>query len=541
MLPYPCPKFVLNNKPGNYFLQSGNMLRKFSGIKSLLSAIAVFLLAAFSLAGCASGSNLKREMPLNTLEGLKQRIAERFDDTTFSHAHWGVMIKSLKTGEVWYERNSQRMFNPASNEKIPTTASALLTLGPDFQFETKLSYLGEVNDSVLYGDLVVWSNGDPTLYTHFQKDPRELFHKWAGILHAMGIKKITGNVIGDDNAFDDDPFGYGWSFDGFDAWYSAEIGPLQLNENYVDFTVIPALSAGEKIRIEPNIPSSYFNVVNLLVPTDTGRTDYSVSRAFGTNDIVFKGYVKTGSKPFVESPSITNSTLFYSTVLKEVLEEENIIIGGKPEDCDRIKDWNLKSAGIQPLDTHMSPPLKEIIKGLMKRSQNLYAETMARIMGWKSTGLGTMEAGRKVVQETLKKMGIQPGSYRYMDGSGLSRYDYVSPAQLVTILTYMHNHPYWEYWRDSQPVAGVDGTLRSRMKGTKAQGNVRAKTGTIANVRGLSGYVTTEDGEEVVFSFLVNGHLLGGTDNERITDGVLELIASFNRGTSTPGVNITNK
>jgi D-alanyl-D-alanine carboxypeptidase/D-alanyl-D-alanine-endopeptidase (penicillin-binding protein 4) len=116
-----------------------------------------------------------------------------------------------------------------------------------------------------------------------------------------------------------------------------------------------------------------------------------------------------------------------------------------------------------------------------------------------------------------------------MDGSGLSRYNYISPRELVKILTAMYKSPYWEVWRDAQPIAGVDGTLKSRMKGTKAEGNVRAKTGTISNVRGLSGYVTTADGEEIVFSFLVNGHLRTSLDTERITDKALTLIAEFQR------------
>src|SRR5690606_15601251 len=164
---------------------------------------------------------------------------------------------------------------------------------------------------------------------------------------------------------------------------------------------------------------------------------------------------------------------------------------------------------------------------LMKRSQNMYAETMVKLLGWNENGIGTFRNGKRVVERVLKGFGIDPDTYAYMDGSGLSRYNYISPEQLVKILEGMYNSEYKDVWIDLLPIAGVDGTLRNRMKGTKAEGNVRAKTGTISNVRGLSGYVTTADGEELVFSFLVNGHLVSTKDTEDVTDGVLKIISEY--------------
>ena len=127
----------------------------------------------------------------------------------------------------------------------------------------------------------------------------------------------------------------------------------------------------------------------------------------------------------------------------------------------------------------------------------------------------------------LKDFGVKPGTYAYMDGSGLSRYNFISPAQIVKILEGMINSRFQDIWIDIQPIAGIDGTLKYRMRGTKAEGNVRAKTGTISNVRGLSGYVKSAEGEEFVFSFLVNGHLRSSRETELITDKVLELISEF--------------
>lgn len=474
------------------------------------------------------GCSASKTEELNNFAILKNKIHERFNDSLFQHAHWGVLIKSLKTGEVWYEQNADKMFMPASNEKILTSAASLIELGPDFTFETYLTYNGEVRDSFLYGDIIVFGNGDPTLYNRFNNNPKEVFIKWAEDLRSLGIKKITGNIIGDDNAFDDNHIGYGWSFDGLDAWYSAEVGALQLNENYVDLKIIPPLTINDSLQIIPNLMSKYYEIKNHTVIIDTGRTRLSVKRAFGSNSILLNGYIKAGDQPFEETPSLSNPTLFYVTVLKETLEEEGIEITGQAVDCDDIENWNYRPQDFNLIAIHKSPQLSEILSGLMKRSQNMYAETMVKVLGWTEFGLGSFQNGKKVVEKVLKNnFGIEPGTYAFRDGSGLTRYNYVSPNQIVKIMEGMTKHKYWEVWRDALPIAGIDGTLGNRMKGTPAQGNVRAKTGTISNVRGLSGYVTTADGEQLVFSFLVNGHLLSSKKTEDVTDFVLEIVALF--------------
>ena len=157
----------------------------------------------------------------------------------------------------------------------------------------------------------------------------------------------------------------------------------------------------------------------------------------------------------------------------------------------------------------------------------MYAETMVKTMGWKKSGVGSFREGKKVVEKVLAGFGIEAQSYAYRDGSGLSRYNFLSPRQIVKILKGMRNSEHSDTWKEIQPIAGVDGTLKNRMKGTKAEGNVRAKTGTISNVRGLSGYLTTSAGEELVFSFLINGHLRSSKETELITDKVLILIAEY--------------
>jgi len=471
--------------------------------------------------GCSSATNFY------SLDETKQLIDQKFQDSLFSHAHWGVLIESLTTGEVWYEQNGNKMFMPASNEKIPTAAATLLTLGPNFRYKTNLYYTGDIIDSVLNGDLIIKGDGDPTFFTKFYEDSRTPFFYWIDILKKMGIKKIDGNIIGDDNAFEDYGYGDGWTFDGLDSWYSAESGALQFNENNIDLQIIPPKSIDEKLQVIPNVKSNYFNIINNTNISETEPSQISINRAFGTNNITISGIVKVGSKPFERSLSISNPTLFYTNVLLETILSSGILVTGKAIDCDDISDWNPNYNSQKLMNSYLSPPIIDIMKGMMKRSQNMYAETFVKTLGLNIGGIGSFNEGKKVVENVLSNFGIAPKSYAFTDGSGLSRYDYISPKQIVTILKAMKKSQYWNEWNSLFPIAGVDGTLKNRMKGTKAEGNVKAKTGTISNVRGLSGYLTAANGEEIVFSFLVNGHLLSSDDNEMLTDSVLSLIAEY--------------
>lgn len=455
------------------------------------------------------------------------QLQEIFADKELAHAHWGVLVESLDSGEVWMEINADRMFMPASNQKIPTAAAAILTLGPDFRFETHLTHSGTVADGVLDGDLIVFGNGDPTLYNRLMSDPREVFRKWAGVLKAKGVTRVTGRVIGDDNAWDDTHTGSGWPLRGLSAWYYAEYGPLQLNENYVDIRIIPPADASGTVTLEPNLPSNYYTLENNVLVSADGRTSVWSSRENGSNVIRVGGTVAAGARPVEESPTITNPTLWYVTVLRETLVAEGIAVEGEPVDCDTISGWRHTPADFTLMDTHQSRPLSDIVKGLMKRSQNVYAETMVYTMGWKRNGLGTFAGGREAVREALAQLGVAPSDFQFSDGSGLSRSNYISPRALTRINKGMYNGPHRDLWLDVMPIAGVDGTLRSRMKGTAAEGNVRAKTGFIGNVRGLSGFVTTAAGEKLVFSTLCNGYLSGQSSVDRVVDSALVVLASY--------------
>lgn len=489
----------------------------------------VILLVTGLFFSCATSTQSIRKKGDADFNRTMKSIDALVRDEVFAHAHWGIMIKSLDSGDIWYTRNEKRLFMPASNNKIPTAAAALQMLGPEFRFTTELLSKGSVSKGTLNGDLVVWSNGDPTLYERYIEDSRAVFYQWAEALKAQGIRSINGNIIADDNAFDEDYLGSGWAWDYLQVWYAAQFGALQLNENYVDVKIVAPATKEGKIQLIPNIPSSYYRLIDEIEIVDQGRNSVWMERDFFSNEIVFKGRLQTGSDTLELSPTIHNPSLFYVHVLKEVLTEQGIQVLGDALDCDDIPAW-VHAPGdksYRVLANYASVPLSEVLTRLMKRSQNMYAETLPRLIAWQEKGKGSISLARGMLDSLFVPFGVEPASWVYADGSGLSRYDYISPEILVRILEGMYRSEYKDIWMSTFPVAGVDGTLRNRMKGSPAEGKALGKTGTIANVRGLSGYIRTVSGENVVYSFLVNGHIVSGAENERITDSILNLIADL--------------
>ncbi|TNE68184.1 D-alanyl-D-alanine carboxypeptidase/D-alanyl-D-alanine-endopeptidase [bacterium] len=489
----------------------------------------LLILTALFISACSTFNPPYLKNSPRAYQPLVKQIHQIFADSAFSDAFWGVQIKSLKTGKTLYQQNENKLFLPASNTKIPTTAATLLELGPHFTFETTLFTTGKIVDSTLIGDLYIKGTGDPTLYEVFYDSTTAVFYEWTQVLREKGIKRIEGNIIGDESAFDTKHLGDGWAFDNFETWYSAEFGPLQLNENYIDIRIVPPMQIDQAIQILPNINSEYVSIHSSLSVADSGFNFVEAHRAYGSNVIELEGSVVVLSDTVTRSPSLPNPGEFYMTVLRETFLRNGFEITGEAQTFnDTLRSESLLKKAII-LHRHQSPEGIEILTKLMKRSQNMYAETMPRHLGYLRYGYGSFENGKKVVAENLERMGIAPDSYQYYDGSGLTRYNYFSPKQFVTILEYMYRSPYSKEWLSTFPIAGVDGTLKSRMKNTSAFENVRAKTGTISNVRALSGYVTTKSGEEFVFSFLVNAHLQSSRDTDRITDSVLALIADFGK------------
>ena len=470
-------------------------------------------------------------VPLSPTERLSTEFAERFNNPEFFNAFWGVEIQSLKTGEIIYQKNEYKSFAPASNLKLYTTSAALTLLTPEFKYTTLLATDGKVENGVLYGDVYLKGSGDPTICGRYNGGNVTLtFQQWADSLRAKGIDEINGDIVGDNSGFDGASYGRGWAADYATDWYAAQMGGIVFNDNCVDMTVTAGDSIGSPAKISWNPPTKYITVVNQTVttPPDSNPPGYYISfhRAWGTNVVHVYGDFPINKPAWHESIAINDPALYAVTVLKEVLENNGIKVDGAAKD---IRDVNIKPdyADAAVLATYTSPPLSVIVKTINKRSQNLYAEQLFRTMGMVFYGHGNMTTGHYVAYPLYTRWGIDTTRIHMADGCGLSHDDLVSPMTTVAVLKAMYHSKYFQTFYESLPIAGVDGTLRNRMKGTAAENNVHAKTGTIEHVSSISGYVTDADGEMFVFSMMVNHYTVPASLAEKEEDEICERLASF--------------
>jgi serine-type D-Ala-D-Ala carboxypeptidase/endopeptidase (penicillin-binding protein 4) len=444
-----------------------------------------------------------------------------FADPRFAGAFWGVLVRSLDTGETLYARNPEKMFVPASNMKIVTGAAALEALGPEYRYRTAVVAAGPVQGGALEGDLVVIGTGDPTISSQFREgaDTRAAFRAWADSLKARGITRITGRIVGDDDRFDDVPLGRGWAWDDLEDYYAAEVSALELNEGVVGVRVAPGPRAGAPGVVTLDPPTSYTPVTNRTTTTAAGTPErVRVSRAETGPGLVVTGTIPLDTTSVSTDVAVRNNTAYFATVLREVLEEEGIDVEGAAVDVDAL---GRRPAARDTLFVHVSPPMREVMAAFMKPSQNQIGEMLLKTLGAELRGQGTAAAGAAVVDSLVGAWGLPRGRLAQADGSGLSRYNLVAPSLLMGILEHMTRSPNAADWTASLPVAGADGTLENRMRGTVLQGNVRAKTGTLSGVRALSGYLTTAAGERIVFSTVVNHHTLTSRDADRLAEAAL--------------------
>ena len=474
-------------------------------------------------------SEKKSGQNLNPLVELRDQLDDYFNDKNFSDAVWGVMIKSLKTGEVIYKRNADKLFIPASNMKLFTGAAAMILLGSDFTYETNFYVNGDIEKGLLKGDLIIQGSGDPTISNRFYEGSHtKIFEDWADSLKARGIWAITGNIYGDDSYFDNIGLGKGWTLDYESSWFEAPSGALSYDDNSIGIKIEPTeINHPAKISIIPE--TKFIQLAPKVITVDeNSEQSVSIQRLRGTNLISVTGNIKKDSKPVSEHVSITDPTMFFLTVLKEVFEQKGIIVKGKIGGIDTAEK-NIQSDDLTPIFTHRSVPLKMILKELNKNSNNFYAEQILKTIGLEIYNFGTIENGVKACNDFFNTMGINPESMVMADGSGLSRLNLVTPRQIVNLLSYMSKRDEFSKFYESLPIAGVDGTLIDRMKRTSAENNVRAKAGYNNNVSALSGYLKTVSGEQLVFSILVNNYLVPPALANYIEDNVCHRLVNFIR------------
>jgi D-alanyl-D-alanine carboxypeptidase/D-alanyl-D-alanine-endopeptidase (penicillin-binding protein 4) len=494
--------------------------------------VAAFALALLS-AGCAARTSRatlnEPSRPPLPIEQLQLDLRTFFTALPIDHAHWSVKVQSLVHGDTLYSYNAFRFMVPASNQKVLTTAVAAERLGWDYQFTTRLLATGPVDpDGILNGDLVVVGNGDPSINPRHPARWRA-FDDWGAALRAKGIRAINGRIIGDDNAFEEPGWGLGWAWDDLQYGYGAAAAALQYNENQIEVMVGPGLEPGTAAVLATAPFGHGLHVVSdVTTVAADNETRVGISRLPASARLEVHGQIAAGSKPVTMTAAVANPTILYINALRDALARQGVYVSAPPTDIDDVRPAPVLASATEVL-VDRSPPLSELIDVTLKWSRNEYAETLLRAMapaGKPATDAG----GLQVMREQLRTWGVLPESYLARDGSGLSRMDYVSAEALTNLLTYLWMDPkHADAYRAALPVAGVSGTLAERFKETPAQNRVWAKTGTLSNVRGISGYVVTSAAEPLVFSILVNNFRLPAAEVDATIDKAVIRLVEFRR------------
>lgn len=451
------------------------------------------------------------------LQELQQRIDATLAEPGLDRTSWGIVVRSLARGDTLYALNPHRLLMPASNMKIVTLAAAAERLGWNFSFETRLVAAGTVESGVLNGDLIVVGTGDPYL-DDWDSDATRLFATWAKALKASGISSVGGRIVGDDNLIEDNWLGLGWQWDDLDRSFAAGIAALQFNENTVKVTIGPGAAESEPARVTLGPGASGLSLRNgVTTSASTVARAVETRRLAGSPTLELRGTVPLGSAPISINAAVYNPTLYFVSALRTALIANGIDVRGEAVDIDDLPTAPSADRG-RLIATHYSPPLPALATTMMKLSQNLFAETFM------------YATGPTQAQQIFEGWGIPSGDLLIADGSGLSRYNLVTPEALVAILARVAaDDRLREPFMATLPIAGRDGSLDDRMKGTRAEGNARAKTGSFTNARALSGFVRTAAGEPLVFSILANNYGVPGEAIEQATDAIVVALAELKR------------
>lgn len=462
------------------------------------------------------------------VSGLQRDIETILADPALTRSYWGILVRSAKNNDPLYSRNAGKLLMPGSTMKIVTLAAAAERLGWDYVHDTQLVAAGPIDSGILHGDLIVVGSGDPSI-VGAGGVAEGIFTGWAETLKSDGVRTITGRIVGDDNAFDDEALGPGWAWDDLQGRDAAGVSALQYNENTIQVTIAPGAAIGAPAVVVLTPAGSDLDLDNQITTAAVAAVPaIAARRSPGSSRLELRGSIPLVSEPIARVVSVNNPTLFFVTALRNALTAHGIDVRGPAVDVDDLGDAPSPAGGTL-LVIHHSPPLSELATRLMKDSVNLYAETLLKTIG-ATSGAATFEGGRTAAAVTLQPWGVAPAGVVQVDGSGLSRYNYVTPDSLVTVLMHVdRDDGMREPFEGSLPIAGRDGTLAARMKGTAAEGNARAKSGTLANVRSLAGYVTSADGEPLVFAIVANNF---GTMPEAAIaaiDAIVVRLAEFKR------------
>jgi D-alanyl-D-alanine carboxypeptidase/D-alanyl-D-alanine-endopeptidase (penicillin-binding protein 4) len=515
--------------------------------------IVILLLAQIPVARTVVAQTLAAPAKPTKQPPLKDRIAAVLSAPDLARGFWGIEVVSAVTGEVLYSQNGDKLFTPASNTKLFTTAAALALIGPDYKFRTTVETTGTLDRyGRLNGDLVLVGRGDPNLSgrelpydlkTQRNDDPIQALESLADALVQKGVKFIDGDIVADDSYFAFERYGEGWSQDDLVWSDGAPVSALTINDNVVFVNILPADRPGEKAFVSLKPFADYYHLDNRIIttPAGTGRK-FFVNREPGSMVLTLWGNMPVDDAGTNEALAIDDPAEFAAVLFRQLLEKRGIVIYGHQRtlhtELSSLSTFSvttiapshggsdgqsdpLKASRPTTLASYESKPLLQDLRVINKVSQNLHAEILLRLLGRERGNAGTIEGGLEVLQGFLTQAGISNDQYVFYDGSGLSRQNLVTPHAIVQLLRYCAMQAWGTEYRATLPIAGVDGSLSERLNTPALRNPVIAKTGSLGGVKALSGYATTDSGQSVVFSILSNNFNIPA---KRVTDAIDQLV-----------------
>jgi D-alanyl-D-alanine carboxypeptidase/D-alanyl-D-alanine-endopeptidase (penicillin-binding protein 4) len=503
------------------------MLKKHSNLRTLPRLL--FLIASILTLGVSASGLLHTTGKADALSqpgtaSLQSEIDAILADPRLKGAQADVLVRDAEDGSVLYARDESNLLIPASNNKLYSSGAALEVLGTDYQFVTTAAADGKRKGSTIFGNLYLKGTGDPTAQAAD-------YDKLAAEIAGKGIKKITGRLIADDTFFDSRQLGYNWGWDSNPYYYQPEISALTVAADS-DFNIsalivetTPGSTPGQPANIRTIPETKYVTIQNETTTGPAGSADnIAVERELGVNTIVVSGSIAADSPAEKDISTVTDPTGYAASVFKDALKRHGVRVAGKAKRGTTPADASI-------LAERKSAPLSELMTPLLKLSNNGIAEILVKSMGKKTGGAGSWGAGMDAELTALQAhLGINPDELQLVDGSGLSNVSFTSAKQITDLLLAAQRKPWFSMWYNALPIAGqpdplVGGTLRSRMVGTKAAGNVHAKTGSLDNVSALSGYVKNADGKLLVFSVMENNFIHGSA--KPLEDAIAVTLANF--------------